>query len=123
MARRVLVVDDHHAALGYALAVLRHAGFEVEGAINIAEVVACLERGHPDALLVDVQMPELDGDQLVRFLRDVYKVRAPIVLLSVMEEPELAELARRSGADGYVRKGSAIAALPAAIEAAIARRA
>ncbi len=103
-ARTVLVVDDSASALEFAAMALEDEGYEVDTAINVAEMVACVQRRKPDLVLVDVNMPELQGHDLVPFLRDVYGIKSPVMLFSDTEEPKLAELAQKAGADGFVRK-------------------
>ncbi len=112
----VLVLDDSASALEFATMALEESGHEVDTAINVAELVGCIDRRKPDLVLVDVMMPELAGYDLVRYLRDVKDVKAPVVLFSSLDDHELAEYARRSGASGFIQKDPEPAALVAAVK-------
>ncbi|MBI5478742.1 MAG: response regulator [Deltaproteobacteria bacterium] len=102
---RILVLDDSPLALDMATHALRAAGFEVRGVSSVAEFDLLLSEYNPDLILTDVQMPELSGDQICRVLKQFLQTKAiPVVLFSTLDETELAVLARRSGADGYVSK-------------------
>jgi DNA-binding response OmpR family regulator len=76
--------------------------------VGIAEDLATFEQQRdslaPDLILVDVQMPEAFGDDVVLTLREGHGVTVPILLVSSLEEDELASRAQRSRAAGYVRK-------------------
>ena len=69
MAARVLVVDDHASFRSFANRLLSAAGFVVVGeASNGADAVAASERLRPDAVLLDVQLPDIDGFEVARRL-------------------------------------------------------
>ncbi|GAA1018303.1 hypothetical protein Aple_035070 [Acrocarpospora pleiomorpha] len=62
MARSVLIVDDHDGFRSSARALLEAGGFVVAGdAATGAEAVAAADRLHPDVVLLDIQLPDLDG--------------------------------------------------------------
>jgi CheY-like chemotaxis protein len=65
----VLVVDDHAGFRSFAHRLLSAAGFVVVGEVgNGADAVAASERLRPDAVLLDVQLPDLDGFEVARLL-------------------------------------------------------
>ena len=69
MATRVLVVDDHAGFRSFARRLLSAAGFVVVGEVGSGEdAVAASERLRPDAVLLDVQLPDLDGFEVARRL-------------------------------------------------------
>ena len=69
MATRVLVVDDHAGFRSFARRLLSAAGFVVVGEVGTgADAVATSERLRPDAVLLDVQLPDLDGFEVARRL-------------------------------------------------------
>jgi DNA-binding response OmpR family regulator len=109
--RAVLVLDDSPFILTVTRFALQAAGFEVA----IAEDLATFERLRatfsPDLILIDVQMPEAFGDDIVSTLRGWHGVRVPILLVSSLKEAELARRASASAASGYVLKEAGMDAL------------
>ncbi len=66
---RVLVVDDDRDALHLASVVLANAGATVRSALSAGEGLALLRRWRPDVLIFDIEMPGVDGDELIRQVR------------------------------------------------------
>jgi CheY-like chemotaxis protein len=66
---RVLVVDDEESVLRYVVHVLTSAGFQTSAASNAAEAIECFKSSGFDALVTDVMMPGMTGDELARQLR------------------------------------------------------
>jgi CheY-like chemotaxis protein len=104
--KRILVFDDSPMVLEITRMALESAGFTVA----VAEDLATFERHRgtldPDLILIDVQMPEAFGDDVVLALREGHGVRVPILLVSSLDEQELANRAERSRAAGYVMKNA-----------------
>jgi DNA-binding response OmpR family regulator len=102
--KTILVFDDSPMILELTRAALEAAGF----AVAIAEDLATFEQHRgaldPDLILVDVQMPEAFGDDVVLTLREGHGVRVPILLVSSLDETELASRTERARAAGYVQK-------------------
>ena len=61
MSTRILVVEDHEDNRRIVRELLTSAGFEMIEAVNGEEGVAMAERHRPDLILMDIQLPELDG--------------------------------------------------------------
>jgi len=100
--RRALVVDDSFAVRCYHAAVLGQAGLAADLAEDGAAGLERALAGTYDAILVDVNMPRMDGCTLVRRLRE-HGVTAPIVMVST-ESGRDRELALAAGADAYLIK-------------------
>lgn len=115
MAKRVLVIDDSEILLEVTVNALKAAGYDALRAVDLASLDQALDSGPVDLILVDVNMPEMFGDDVVEFLRSQHKTAARLLLFSDLPEPELAERARASGADGYVVKGHGIEATVATV--------
>ena len=98
-ARRVLVVEDNLALCGVVRFNLERAGFEVTQARNGREAWALLEQGDFDAVVTDFQMPEMDGGELCRLMRDYGRhQQTPVVLLTAKQlEIDLPKLEREFG--------------------------
>ncbi|HZA51445.1 MAG TPA: response regulator, partial [Myxococcaceae bacterium] len=102
MPARVLVIDDSPMLLDLTVTALRTAGFDASSAVDLASLDQALAAGPVDLILVDVNMPEMFGDDVVEFLRSQRKVNAKLLLYSDIPEKELAHRAKASGADGFV---------------------
>lgn len=102
---RVLIIDDSDLTLAAATSVLEKEGFEVRTATTLGSFNAILNRWAPHVVLTDVNMPELAGNELCAWIKSrVQTADVPILLYSGLPDEELAELARESGADGFVTK-------------------
>jgi DNA-binding NarL/FixJ family response regulator len=103
-ARRVLVVDDHAGFRRCARSLLTAEGFEVLGeAEDGASALALAAELEPDLVVLDVQLPDLDGFEVAARLL----ARDPglaIVLVSSRARSEYGPLIERSGARGFVAK-------------------
>jgi len=104
MATRVLIVDDDRSFRRAAAMLLRARGFEVVGeAADGREAIAAIEALQPDAVLLDVHLPDGDGPELARRLSpDGWGPR--VLLTSSDADAASQELAERCGAAGFVAK-------------------
>ena len=101
----ILLVDDEPELRSVYKRLLEDEGHRVDTAINGADALEKLEGLAPDMLLLDVEMPELNGIQLTRRLRasDEARLRAiPVVLLTSHELPEQVQEGLDAGSDGAV---------------------
>jgi two-component system KDP operon response regulator KdpE len=117
----VLVVDDEPAIRRLLRASLGVAGYEVIEAADAASAVALLAREKPDLVLLDLGLPDRDGLDLVRDLRQAGD-RTPIIILSSRGEERAKVEALDLGADDYVTKPFGIDELVARIRAALRHR-
>jgi CheY-like chemotaxis protein len=102
---RVLLVDDSESTLKAATLLLESSGYEVVSTNTPVGLGPLMLREKPDLVLVDVEMPEMRGDSLVKAARRLLKERCcPMLLWSSLPAGELEELARSSGATGYIHK-------------------
>jgi DNA-binding response OmpR family regulator len=112
---RVLVIDDSPMLLELTVRALSAAGYQASGAIDLASLEQKLTEGPFALILMDVNMPEMFGDDVVEYLRSVKKVSAKLVLHSDIPEHELQAKARASGADGYILKSGGLEAMLAEV--------
>ncbi len=102
-ATRVLIVDDNDSILEVLHKILRAAACTVVGeAHNGAQAVALVERLRPDIILMDIDMPKLNGIDAARQIQKLQPT--PIILLTVHDTPELIERAREAGVVAYLVK-------------------
>lgn len=107
MGKRILLVDDSPLILAAAQHALGSAGYEVQTRNGVEELGAKGFEGF-DLILMDVQMPELYGDDVASVLRSERGVRAPIYLFSTLPPEELAERVREARVDGFISKNVGI---------------
>ena len=103
---RALIVDDSSAMRAYLKMILKAGGFEVSDARNGQEALGVLRAAErPDVVLLDWNMPEMDGFETLRALR-AERRWDEIKVMMVTTETEMAEMARAldAGADEYVMK-------------------
>ena len=104
---RILVLDDSEIVLNMMALALSESGFEVATANSLVEFEQRLKEQPPQIILTDIQMPDISGDDICRVLKKKLETEStPVLLFSTMEESELASLAERSGADGFVSKNA-----------------
>jgi CheY-like chemotaxis protein len=104
---RVLVAEDNRVNQQVAVGMLERAGHEATVAENGREVLALLEKGTFDVVLMDVQMPELDGLETTAAIRERERAaggRLPIVALTAHAMKGDAERCLAAGMDAYLAK-------------------
>ncbi len=103
---RVLIVDDNEANRIVAETVLRRGGYEVHLATNGRDAIAAFRRVAPDLVLMDVQMPEMDGLAATAAIRagEDPAQRRPILALTAATSPEDRVRCRDAQMDGYIVK-------------------
>jgi two-component system chemotaxis response regulator CheB len=104
-ARLVLIIDDSRVVLDTARLALEQAGFKVVTADNPITLPTLVRKHHIDLALVDLSMPALDGDVVVKLLAQMGSRKTRAVLFSDSDEKELASRARKAGVLGYIKKG------------------
>jgi CheY-like chemotaxis protein len=110
--RRILLIDDSELTLAMEQAVLEARGYEVCATTTLFEFEQMLERFRPHVILTDIHMPEAQGTDICRTLKNEYNTQdIPIVLFSSLPDEELEALAAQAGADGYLSKSHGVEAL------------
>lgn len=125
MAARVLVIDDSPMTVQLMTQALAGAGLQADAATDLASLDEKLDANTYDLVLVDVNMPEMYGDDVVEFLKVQRQLKARLFLYSDISEEELAAKAKAVGADGFIAKSGGVehavetirAALPGATSA------
>ena len=102
---RVLVVEDNPLNLKLLRDVLRHAGFDVVEARSGEDGVARAMESMPDVILMDLQLPGIDGTQAMRLIKGSPRGSdIPVVAVTAFAMAEDREIALRNGFDGYLSK-------------------
>lgn len=102
---RILVVDDGITMRMFYRDVLEAAGFEVEEAVNGMEGVERAMTGSFDLLVVDINMPKMDGYQVIRTIReDATLWRVPVITISTEDKEQDALKAYDAGSNFYMTK-------------------
>lgn len=110
---RVLIVEDNPLNLKLVRDVLTKAGFEVIEACTGEEGVARAQDSQPDMILMDLQLPGINGTQALRLIRnDPSGAMVPVVALTAFAMSEDRDRALLEGFDGYVSKPISVRALP-----------
>lgn len=121
--RPLLIIDDNPANMKLVSFLLTKKGYEVRTAESALAALALLETYHPALILLDLQMPGIDGFTLARRLKADARTR-DIVLLAVtayaMHGDE--QRARDAGCDGYVTKPIDTRTLPGIVADLIEKR-
>jgi PleD family two-component response regulator/EAL domain-containing protein (putative c-di-GMP-specific phosphodiesterase class I) len=104
-AYRVTVVEDDASQAEFAAAILRRAGIEVDTVTEPLAVVDALQAFHPDLILMDIYMPEVNGLELTSIIRDFNEfVTTPIVFLSGERDADKQMDALSFGGDDFITK-------------------
>jgi two-component system, chemotaxis family, chemotaxis protein CheY len=102
-ARRVLIVEDDQKLRTMLVKYLRGSGYTVDEAEDGAKGLACMQANPPDAVILDVQMPEMDGPSFLRTARGDPRLAAvPVVVYS--GSPTDQQTAQELGARAYLMK-------------------
>jgi len=120
MPVRILVVDDEPNILATLAPLLRSRGYEVSTAMTGRGAVEAVERENPDLMVLDLGLPDMDGVEVTRLVRDGRTT--PIVVLSARGAEGDKVRALDAGADDYVTKPFGVDELMARIRAALRHR-
>ena len=119
-APHVLVIDDDAKTRDLVAAFLGGAGYEVRGAEDGAAGLRLAAAEPPDVVILDLQMPGMDGYKVCQVLRRGLRTkRIPIVMLTASDDPHLNREAYAAGAQACVPKPFRQEGLIAAIEVAV----
>ena len=124
MTHRILVVEDNPLNLKLVRDVLTFAGYDVFEAQSGEEGLRVARETPPDLVLMDLQLPGIDGTETLRRLRqDTLGPDVPVVAVTAFAMAEDKARATAAGFDGYVEKPISVRALPGQIEVFLGGRA
>src|SRR5205814_2347892 len=101
-AQSVLVVEDEASIASFVSLYLKNAGYEVRTAANGAEALASAEREKPSLIVLDLMLPDIDGIEICRRIRQ--KSDVPILMLTARDEDVDKIIGLEVGADDYMTK-------------------
>ena len=116
---RVLIVDDEPAIRRFLRASLSAHGYSVHEASTGEEALQVVPAVHPDVIILDLGLPDIDGKEITSHLREWSQT--PIIILSVQGEESAKIAALDAGADDYLTKPFGAGELRARIRAALRR--
>ncbi|GAB2693708.1 hypothetical protein GCM10027037_16470 [Mucilaginibacter koreensis] len=101
--KKILICDDDEGILDMMVMVLEDSGYEVISEANSLNVYQVIDRERPDLLLIDLWMPVLSGDQVVKQLKSSPKTQfIPIIVISASTDGR--RIAGEAGADEFIPK-------------------
>jgi len=105
MPKTIMTVDDALTMRKVISFTLKGAGFDVIEAQDVVAALGVLKGRAVDAIISDVNMPNMDGLELTRQLRQLPAfARTPIILLTTESDPEIKNRGRAAGATGWIVK-------------------
>lgn len=103
--KTILVIDDSETILGLVSEALRGEGHHVHATSDVFAANRHIYRGDVDLILLDIQMPAVQGNEVCRILKSKPETKGiPILFFSDLPDEELARLVAEAGADGYLSK-------------------
>ena len=102
MSVKLLVIDDDSAVTDLLSLLLKSNGFEVAATNNSTEGLGMIRDLSPDVIILDLMMPEMDGWQICKAVREFSQV--PIIILSALNDPSMIASVLDAGADDYLTK-------------------
>jgi CheY-like chemotaxis protein len=121
---RILIVDDNATNLKLVAYLMRANGYTVDTALDAEAAIVAIRNNHPDVILMDIQLPGIDGLELTRRLKAEPATR-DIVIVAVTAYAMKGDQAKAlaAGCDDYITKPIDTRALPETIARHLARRA
>jgi two-component system chemotaxis response regulator CheY len=105
MSKRILTIDDSKTIRDMLMLTLAEAGFEVLQAVDGQDGLEVLDKEQVDVVITDINMPRMDGYEVIRHLRNNSAHKStPILVLTTESEADKKNLARVTGATGWMVK-------------------
>jgi len=105
MSIRVLVVDDNFVNVKLLEELLKSASYEVATAMSGEAALEKVVQSRPDIVLLDVMMPDMDGYEVCRRIRQNEKTaRLPVIMITALDKPGDREMGLAAGANDFLSK-------------------
>ncbi len=118
--QRILVVDDEPSIVDAVATALRYEGFEVDEALTGRAALSAVTQREPDLIVLDWMLPDLDGIEVGRRLRE-RGFKTAILFLTAKDSTENKVEALRAGGDDYVTKPFSLVEIVARVQAILRR--
>jgi two-component system cell cycle response regulator DivK len=119
---RVLIIEDNTANMKLALLLLHRAGHSTLCAVDAENGIAQARSDQPDLILMDIQLPDMDGLTATALLkRDPVTAHIPVIALTALAMKVDEEKSQSAGCDAYIAKPLRYGELYAAIDELLAR--
>lgn len=103
--RRILIVDDDHSQSEILAYSFDKQGYSTLTADNGADGMRLAHEEHPDLVLLDIRLPDMDGLSVCHQLNDAADTcDIPVIVLSAMERPDIIRRSRAAGSHYFLRK-------------------
>ena len=112
----IILAEDDPVNQKVTLLMLRKLGIQAEATANGLEVLQALERQHYDIVLMDIQMPEMDGIEATKIIRERWACGPKIIVITDCDPNTYRELCFNAGANEFLTKPVMIEELAAAME-------
>jgi two-component system cell cycle response regulator DivK len=114
---RILVVEDNPKNLKLVRDVLTYSGYEVIEATTGEDGVRLAHESSPDLILMDLQLPGIDGAEALRQIREADEIQIPVVAVTAFAMNDDRERLLGAGFDGYLEKPIDVISFPAQVSA------
>jgi two-component system KDP operon response regulator KdpE len=119
MAQRILIIEDDNSLAGFIRWQLEREGFLVQAATRSADGLIQVREWHPDLIILDIMMPEMDGWTICQRIREMSNV--PVIFMTALGAEKDVVRGLQLGADDYIVKPSGAKELVARIQAVLRR--
>lgn len=100
---KLIVVDDEERICNYLTEFFKKRGYQTFGFTSSKEALSAVEKERPNIILLDINMPEMDGLELLKKIREVDK-ESKIIMVTVVNDKAIEQEAIEFGADAFVKK-------------------
>ena len=103
--QKILIVEDEESLLKLESILLTSKGYDVRGVSNGQQALDAVEEDHPDLILLDIMLPEIDGFEVCQRIKDNPDTKdIPIIMLTAKKSREDMARGEKVGADWYITK-------------------
>ena len=103
--QKILIVEDEESLLKLESILLTSKGYDVRGVSNGQQALDAIDEEHPDLVLLDIMLPEIDGFEVCQRIKDNPETKdIPVIMLTAKKSREDMARGEKVGADWYITK-------------------